>query len=573
MAEKDEQLKKAAQSAADAQAAAARAEAAASTQQQALGENSAAVSTLQSAVSGLKTNQTTLAAAVTEDSVKMKKAMDSPSVLHYKGITFTPGGFLEGDTVFRTHATGGDIATAFGAIPYEHADSYSLSEFYGSASASRFSLMAEGKLSWGTLRGYYEGDFIGVGASSSNTQSNSYLLRQRLLYAQAETNSRLSFTVGQLWSLATESKKGITSAAADIAVPMTADPNYMPGFVWTRQYAFRVVKSFDKAAIGISAENAQLSYAATLAGNTPYAVLGSAGLNSGAFNNAISSCSPSTTIVNYTNEVDSNGNKVAVPVYKTTNSCTNLANISFNKAPDMLVKAAFDPSFGHFEIFGLARFAHETVYPGETTNSNLYGGLYDVNCPKSTPGCNPLAPALTTAGSFNDSIVLGGGGGSLRIPLVSNKLSLGAKGIYGPGVGRYGSCLPDVTANASGRFEPIHNLSGLLSAEVTAAPRLVLWTYYGGDYASRTPSPGGLTLTAPSAAQDATGTWGGHWAAPSVAAVGYGSQLLNNSTCTVTTNPGFNGASTGYLPRPFLRGADSRRAGACRRLLVRHLQR
>jgi len=546
MAEKDEQLKKAAQSAADAQAAASRAEAAASAQQLTLGENSAAVSLLHSAVTGLKTSQATLATVVSNDTAEIKKAIDSPGVLHYKGIALTPGGFLEGDTVYRTHATGGNIATAFGAIPYEHADSYSMSEFYGSASASRFSLMTEGKLKWGTLRGYYEGDFIGVGASSSNTQSNSYLFRQRLLYAQAENNSHLSFTVGQLWSLATEGRKGITSAAADIAVPMTSDPNYMPGFVWNRQYAFRVVKSFGKAAIGISVENAQLSYAATLAGNTPYAVLGSAGLSSGAFNNAISSCSPSTTIVNYTNEVDSNGNKVAVSVYKTTNSCTNLANISFNKAPDMLVKVAFDPSFGHFEIFGLARFAHETVYPGETTNSNLYGGLYDVNCPKSTPGCNPVAPALTTAGAFSDSIVLGGGGGSLRVPLASNKLSLGAKGIYGPGVGRYGSCLPDVTANASGSLEPIHNLSGLLSAEVTPTPRLVLWTYYGGDYASRTPAAGGLTLAAPSAAQDSTGAWGGHWAAPSVAAVGYGSQVLNNSSCTVTTNPGYNGASTGY---------------------------
>jgi len=299
-----------------------------------------------------------LAATVTDDTSKIKKSIENPVALHYKGITLTPGGFLEGDTVFRPHATGGDIATAFSAIPFEHADSYSLSEFYGSASASRFTLMAEGKVNWGTIRGYYEADFIGVGTSSSNNQSNSYLLRQRLLYAQAETNSHLSITVGQLWSLATENKKGITSPAADVPVPMTGDPNYMPGFVWTRQYALRVVKSFSKAAVAIAVENPQAVYAASLAGNTPYAVLGSAGLNAGAFNAAISSCSPSTSIVNYTNELDSNGYNVAVPVYKTVNSCTNLANISFNEAPDLLVKAAFDPGIGHYEIFGISRFAH-----------------------------------------------------------------------------------------------------------------------------------------------------------------------------------------------------------------------
>jgi hypothetical protein len=258
MAEKDAQLKKTAQAAADAQAAASRAEAAAAVQQQAVGENAAAVTSLQSAVTGLKSSETTLAATVTDETAKIKKAIDNPSVLHYKGITLAPGGFIEGDTVFRPHATGGDIATSFGAIPYEHADAYSLSEFYAAANSSRLSLLAEGKVNWGTLRGYYEGDFIGVGASTSNTQSNSYLLRQRLLYIQAETNSRLSFTLGQLWTLATEDKKGITSAAADVAVPLTADPNYMTGFVWTRQYGFRVVKSFDKAAFAFSVENPRI---------------------------------------------------------------------------------------------------------------------------------------------------------------------------------------------------------------------------------------------------------------------------------------------------------------------------
>ena len=84
--------------------------------------------------------------------------------------------------------------------------------------------------------------------------------------------------------------------------PLTIDPNYVPGFVWTRQYGFRVVKSFEHAAFGIAVENPQLLYTASLAGNTPYAVLGSAGANGGNYNAAISACSPSTSIVNYTNQ-------------------------------------------------------------------------------------------------------------------------------------------------------------------------------------------------------------------------------------------------------------------------------
>jgi hypothetical protein len=153
------------------------------------------------------------------------------------------------------------------------------------------------------------------------------------------------------------------------------DPNYVTGFVWTRQYGFRVVKSGKYAAIGLAVENPQLLYTASLAGNTPYAVLGSAGANGGNYNAGISSCSPSTSIVNYADQenVDDFGDLVhiAVPVYKTVNSCANIANLSFNQAPDVLVKAAFDPGWGHYEIFGIGGFAHETVYPGETTNSNL----------------------------------------------------------------------------------------------------------------------------------------------------------------------------------------------------------
>ena len=121
---------------------------------------------------------------------------------------------MAGETVWRAKATGGDIPTAFSSIPYEGADAYSLSEFYGSARQSRLSLLAEGKTNWGTLRGYYEADFLGTGITSNNNQSNSYVLRQRVLYAEAKTNTNWTFVGGQFWSLAAEDKKGITSAPA-----------------------------------------------------------------------------------------------------------------------------------------------------------------------------------------------------------------------------------------------------------------------------------------------------------------------------------------------------------------------
>jgi hypothetical protein len=548
LAEKDARLKKAEQAASDAEAAASRAQAAAATQNQAVADNAAAVTTLEGAVTGLKANQTSLAVTVSSETAKIKTQIENPTVLHFKGIMLVPYGFFNGESVYRTHATGGEEATPWSSLPYEHADSYSMSEMMLTGRQSRIGLNMEGKVSWGTIRATLEGDFLGVGTTSNDNQSTSYIFRQRIASAEAETNNHWTFSGGQGWTLAAENKSGITTAAANVALPTMIDPNYVAGLVWARMGYFRLTKSFSKAAFAISAENPQLLYTATLAGNTPYAVVGSAGLSASLLNQTISACSPSTSIVNYTNKAytDSVGNtvNVAVPTYKTVNSCANLANISFNEAPDMLVKAAFDPGFGHYEVFGIARFFHETIYPGETTNSNLYGGFKDI-----VSGL-VVAPSLTTDGAYSNSITLGGVGGSMRLPIIANKFTFGAKGLFGPGVGHFGaSTLSDATSNSNGELVAIHNLSGLLTAEVSPSPRLQLYFYYGGDYAGREDeaNSGASTLGAPSAAQNTTsGEWGGTWKAPSLAAVGYGSRLLSNSGCNTTTAPGYNGSSTGY---------------------------
>jgi Skp family chaperone for outer membrane proteins len=580
LADKDAQLKKAQQAAADAQAAADRANAAASAQQQAVTDNAAAVSTLQGTVTDLKGSTVSLATTVSDETAKIKKDIGSPSVLHYKGITLAPGGYLAAETVYRSKATGGDIPTAFSSIPYEGADSYSLSEFYGSARQSRATLMAEGKTTWGTLRGYYEADWLGTGITSNNNQSNSYVLRQRVLWAQAATNSGWAFTGGQLWSLATEDKKGISNLSGDIMTPQTIDPNYVAGFVWTRQYGFRVTKTFDKVAFGVAAENPQLLYSAALAGSTPYAILGSAGANGGNYNAAISGLSGLTTYVqSYTgvNTVDSGGNTV-YGWQKNTNTiyaASNIANISFNQAPDVIVKAAIDPGWGHYEIIGIAGFAHETVYPGVTQNSVKYGGITDnEGFNGAAPGTAVLAKS-STAGYYVNSIVLGGIGGSLRVPLIKDKLTFGAKGLYGPGMGRYGdTTLSDVTNDASGNLKPIHNTSGLFTLEATPTPRLLIYLNYGGDYAARADyATSALTLTDPAltfcetgatAANASTmcsakptaamfaagGSYGSHFTnTPAIAPIGYGSRYASvSATCATAANPGLASGSVGYQP-------------------------
>ena len=107
LAAKDAELQAAKKAAADAQAAADRANAAVSAQNQAVTDNASAVTTMQTTITDLKANATSLANTVSDETASIKKAINSPDTLHYKGITMTPYGFANGESVYRTHATGG----------------------------------------------------------------------------------------------------------------------------------------------------------------------------------------------------------------------------------------------------------------------------------------------------------------------------------------------------------------------------------------------------------------------------------------------------------------------------------
>src|ERR1700676_2909005 len=84
LAAKDTQLKQAQQAAAGAQAAAAKAQEAATSEQQAVTDNQAAVTTLQSTVTDLKANSVSLATTVSDETSKIKKALENPEVILLK---------------------------------------------------------------------------------------------------------------------------------------------------------------------------------------------------------------------------------------------------------------------------------------------------------------------------------------------------------------------------------------------------------------------------------------------------------------------------------------------------------
>ncbi len=107
-----------------------------------------------------------------------------------------------------------------------------------------------------TLTGYYEMDWLSAGVTSNNNQSNSYTMRQRQLWADAKLHNGWDFSGGQGWSLAAETTAGLTRGTE--ILPGTIDAQYTAGFVWARQYSFRMSKDFGKKFFaGISLENAE----------------------------------------------------------------------------------------------------------------------------------------------------------------------------------------------------------------------------------------------------------------------------------------------------------------------------
>src|ERR1019366_5456280 len=53
-----------------------------------------------------------------------------------------------------------------------------------------------------------------------------------------------------------------------------------------------------------------------------------------------------------------------------TTTCTNASNYTFNAMPDIILKAALDPGFGHYEIFGVFSRFRDRVYPCAVATQN-----------------------------------------------------------------------------------------------------------------------------------------------------------------------------------------------------------
>ena len=419
-AEKDAKLATASQDAQAANAAAAQATSQAAGVSSSVQANTDAVTTLNSTVNDLKITNAGLTKTINDTKKDLTQKIESPLALHYKGVTITPVAFFAAESVYRTRTLNSDINTPFNATPFPGAANAHVSEFNATGRQSRLGGLFEGKAGMFKMTGYFETDFLNAGATSNNNESNSYALRQRQIWGQVATDGGFKFTGGQMWSLVTETAKG-TDARTEV-LPATVDPQYHVGFSWARQYGVRVQQTMGLATVAISLEGAQTTFAAS---NPPANFfIGGAGNGGGLFN-------PTT---NYTNNV----------------------------SPDVIVKAAFDPKVGHFEIGGVGRFFRDRYYP------------------------NGLGATPSVAGATNDTKFGGGLIANARFP-VTRYVSLGFHAVAGDGVGRYGTAgLPDTTVHPDGTLEPIRGYQGLFSLETHPTKKLDVFGYAGGEYAQRT---------------------------------------------------------------------------------------
>jgi hypothetical protein len=352
------------------------------------------------------------------------KRVDEPTPFHFKGLTLTPGGFLEGTMLVRTRNENADIANSYSAIPLNGSSNAKLSEFRGTARNSEFSLLVQGRAGSTRLKGYVETDFLGAAPTANYVESNSWTPRLRQLWIQFDKASGWTITAGQMWSLLTTNEHGIATLAE--LRPGVQDGQYIVGFTWTRQRAFRITKNFNnKVWAAFAVEEPETTYSAAF---VPANIMGL---------NTSQNASTGVNLLPY------------LPNYG--------SGFSTNVAPDLLAKVAFEKGWGHFEIKALGRFFRDR-----------------------------MASTATTEGHTNTTGGYGVGFGVL-MPLANRKVDFSVEGLLGQGIGRYGSSgLPDATLNpTTGELRPLREARIMGGFVYHHRSRLDLYTYGGDEYVGR----------------------------------------------------------------------------------------
>jgi hypothetical protein len=152
-----------------------------------------------------------------------------------------------------------------------------------------------------------------------------------------------------------------------------------------------------------------------------------------------------------------------------------------NYIPDVIYKMTADFDIGHFEAYALGRAFNDRV---------------------------------SEVGSGKNEVVFGGGvGGGAMIHLIPKMLDLHLSGLYGDGVGRYGtSTLPDATYDSKGTPVALPGYSGYVGLIAHPNKANDLYAYFGVEHVSARADLGLVK-------------------GKETTLAGYGSPLINNISC------------------------------------------
>jgi TolA-binding protein len=348
---------------------------------------------------------------------------------HIGGVTLKVGGFIESATIYRSSNQTSDVATGLNtAVPMGANTNSHLNEFRESARQSRLSLLATGQPDEVTnLTAYFETDFLGMASTANSNQSNSYNLRMRQAFAEYDRKDwGFSLAGGQMWSLATLETSGLYPR--NEAVPLTIDANYNVGFNWLRVPQMRFIENFAPGIWGaVSVESPQ---AVNINNTLPAA--------------ATPGVLPSGDVI--TGMAGGSGGLLG--------GGGNTQTYSIDPVPDVIAKAAWEPGWGHFEIYGIGREFRTNVIAG------------------------PIAL------QGHQTAFAGGIGAGAVLPVMPKLVDVTATVLWGDGIGKYGDAqLSDYTVNANGQPSPNHEITGLLGVIGHVHPRVDLYGYWGIEHA------------------------------------------------------------------------------------------
>ena len=311
-------------------------------------------------------------------------------------VSLYAGGFVEAAGVYRTRNQNQDVLTGFSDVPFADSPDHDQHETAFSARQSRLDLLARlWKTDEGELQAYAEVDLLG-------SDRRAYVPHDRVGYLLwTGDQPDFYFLAGQDWSLATPYRDGLEPRQEN--VPLTIDAGYSAGFAAPRQPQLRVVGRFGPLlSLGLSLEQ-------------PH---------------------------NQVRGIDNPDGSAAASVHSV--------------APDMIVKVASDPGFGHYELYALTRLFHDKAPEF-------------VGVPDSTRSNTTVATSL---------------GVNAMLPLFERRLELQASGLFGAANGRYGAGhLADTVFNTTdGSLYAVREQQAMVGVVAHVTKKIDAYAYGGIEH-------------------------------------------------------------------------------------------